>query len=106
MLFLLGDRLGGRSLQVVLNMRSHGSGRSAVFGRRPRVVGGNVNVRRGLRVFALGLKEARLQVNDVVTQLIILCLHLFETFIEDVELSNLILQRLDMSFLALSESPL
>ena len=67
---------------------------------------GDVDVRRWLWILALGLEEAGLEADDVVTQLVVLGLQSFETFSEAIEFPHLRLQGLDVPFFSLSERAL
>ena len=65
-----------------------------------------VNVTWRLRKIALGFDEARLQVDDIVSELVVLCLQRFVVFAQQGVVSNLLFEFLDMSFFALSEGAL
>lgn len=67
---------------------------------------GEVDIRRGLRVVALGLDEARLQVDDVLAQRVVLGLDGLVVVLEGVQLPHLLLELLDVSFLALAKGTL
>ena len=67
---------------------------------------GDVDVRRWLWILALGLEEAGLEADDVVTQLVVLGLQSFKTFSEAIEFPHLCLQGLDVPFFSLSERAL
>ena len=65
-----------------------------------------VDIAWGLREFTLRFEEARLEVDDVVTELVVLCLEGFEVFAQQVIIADLFLEFLNVTFLALSESSL
>ena len=65
-----------------------------------------VNVTRGLGKIALGFDEAGLEVDDVVTELVIFGLQGFVVFVQQIVVSDLLFEFLDVSFFALSESAL
>jgi hypothetical protein len=67
---------------------------------------GEVDIRRGLRVVALGLDETRLQVDDVLAQRVVLGLDGLVVVLEGVQLPHLLLELLDVSFLALAKGTL
>lgn len=67
---------------------------------------GEVDVGWWLRVVALRLDKTRLQMNDVLPQRIVLRLDGLEVVLQIVQLSDLLLQLLDISFLSLSECTL
>ena len=50
---------------------------------------GDVDVRWRLWIFALGLEKARLEADDVVTQLVVFRLQSFKTLSEAIELPHL-----------------
>lgn len=54
----------------------------------------------------LRLNQASLKVDDVITELEVLGLDGFEIVVQNVVVANLLLQLFDVTFLALSESPL
>ena len=65
-----------------------------------------VNVAWRLRIFTLGLDEAGLEIDDVVSQLVVLCLQCFVVFAQQAVVSNLLFEFLDVPFFALPEGPL
>lgn len=65
-----------------------------------------VDVRGGLREFAMGFDEARLEMNDIFAQRIILRLDGLVIILQRMQLSNLLFQFLDVSFFALAEGSL
>ena len=65
-----------------------------------------IDVTGRLRKFALGLDEAGLQVDDVVSQLVVLCLQRFVVFAQQFVVGNLFFEFLNVSFFPLSESAL
>ena len=65
-----------------------------------------VDVRGRLGEFALRLDEARLQVDDVLAQGVVLGLDGLVVVLEGVQLTHLLLKLLDVSFLALAECSL
>ena len=65
-----------------------------------------INVGRRLRKVSLGLDEARLEVDDVITELIILSLNGFVILIQQSIIADLLLKLLDVTFFALPESSL
>ena len=65
-----------------------------------------VDVGGRLRVFALGLDESRLEVDDVLAQRIIFGLDRLVIVLQRVQLPHLLLELLDVSFLALSKGSL
>ena len=65
-----------------------------------------VDVGWRLRIVALRLDEARLEMDDVLPQRIILRLDRFKIVLQIVQLSDLLLKLLDISFLSLSERTL
>lgn len=67
---------------------------------------GQVDVRGWLRVFALRLDESRLEVDNVLPQRVVLRLDRLVIVLQRVQLSNLLLELLDVSLLALSKCPL
>jgi hypothetical protein len=71
-----------------------------------RALQGEVDVGRRLRELAVGLDEARLQVDDVFAQRVVLGLDGLVVLLEGVELADLLLELLDVAFFALAEGPL
>lgn len=65
-----------------------------------------VDVRRRLRNFNLSFHESRLQVDDVLSQSVIFCFHVFVMLVRFSILADLLLQFLDITFLALTECSL
>ena len=65
-----------------------------------------IDVRRGLREFAMRLDEARLEMNDIFAQRVILRLNRLVVILQRMQLPNLLLEFLDISFFALSEGTL
>jgi len=65
-----------------------------------------VDVRWWLRVFALGLDEPRLEMNDVLAQRIVLRLDRLVIVLQSVQFPHLLLELLDVSLLALSKGSL
>jgi hypothetical protein len=74
--------------------------------RAMRALQGEVDVGRRLRELAVGLDEARLQVDDVFAQRVVLGLDGLVVLLEGVELADLLLELLDVAFFALAEGPL
>ena len=64
------------------------------------------NVGRRLGDFSLGLDEAGLKVDDVITELVILGLNGFVVLIQDSVVANLLFELLDVTFFALPECSL
>lgn len=65
-----------------------------------------VDVRRRLRGLDLSIQKSRLQVDDILPQRIILRFYVFVMLLQFIELSNLLLQFLDITFLSLTECSL
>lgn len=65
-----------------------------------------VDACRGGRDLALGLEEARLEVDDVVAELVVLCLQRLVQLAQLLELLDLVLELLDVLLLALAEGTL
>lgn len=59
-----------------------------------------------LRVLALGLDEPGLEVDDVLAQRIVLCLDSLVVILQIVQIPDLLLELLDISFLALTKGTL
>lgn len=59
-----------------------------------------------LRRFDLGVNEPGLQVNDVLSQRIVLSLEHLELLLHLTIVAHLLLELLDVAFLSLTESPL
>jgi len=104
------DGLCGRRLEVADRRRAHGRGRCGdLLLLMHRVRGAwvwQVDVRRRLRELALGFDEARLEVDDVVSQLVVFGLDGFVVFVQQVVVPHLLLELLDVSFFPLSERTL
>ena len=71
-----------------------------------RVRVAEVDVRWWLRVFALGLDEPRLKMNNVLAQRIVLRLDRLVIVLQSVQFPHLLLELLDVSLLALSKGSL
>lgn len=67
---------------------------------------GETDVGWWLRVLALGLEEAGLEVDDVFTQRVVLSLDGLVVLLQRVHLADLLLQLLDISLLALAKGTL
>ena len=65
-----------------------------------------INVGGWLGVFALGLEQAGLEADDVVTQLVIFLLNSFVAVVEGVVFPDLRFQALDVALFSLSEGSL
>ena len=65
-----------------------------------------IDVARGLREFALGFKEAGLEVNNVISQLVVLGLEGFKVFAQQIVIADLLFEFLNVTFFALSERSL
>lgn len=65
-----------------------------------------VDVVRSRWVVALGLDEARLQIDDVVAQLVVLGLDCLVVFVQEIVVADLLLEFLDMTLFALAEGSL
>lgn len=65
-----------------------------------------VNAWRWLRKISLRLDEARLKVDDVVTELIVLGLNGFVVVVEDSVVANLLFKLFDVTFFPLSKCSL
>ncbi len=72
----------------------------------PRVRVAQVDVGGRLWVFALGLDESGLEVDNIFAQRVVLRLYRLVIVLQGVELPNLLLELLDVSFLALSKGSL
>jgi hypothetical protein len=67
---------------------------------------GQVDVGWWLREFTLGFDESRLEVDDVVSQLVVLRLDGLVVLVQQGVVADLLLQLLDVSLLALPEGSL
>lgn len=65
-----------------------------------------VDIWWGLRIFALRFDEARLKVDDILAQRIVLRLNRLVIVLQRVKISNLLLELLNISFFTLSEGSL
>ena len=74
------------------------------WSRRRRMV--QVYVRRWLGEFALRLDEAGLEADNVVAELVVLCLDGFIAIIKGIVFADLLFQALDVTLFALSERSL
>ena len=63
-------------------------------------------IRGGLWKFALRFDEARLEVDDIIAQLVVFCLNGFVALTEEVIVLNLLFQFLDVSLFPLSKRTL
>lgn len=77
-------------------------------GRRRRGRRGlrEVDVGRGRREFALGVKQSGLEVDDIFAERVVFGLHRLVRVLQVGEVANLLLQLLDVALLALSKSSL
>lgn len=105
------DGLCGGRLKVADGRGAHGRGgcRDLLLLLVHRVRGPwirEINVRRRLRELTLRLDEARLEVDDVVSQLVVFGLDGFVVFVQQVVVPHLLLELLDVSFFALAERTL
>ena len=67
---------------------------------------GEVDVRGWLREVALRLDESRLEVDDVVSQLVVLGLDGLVVLVQQVVVADLLLELFDVAFFALAERSL
>ena len=122
----VGDRLRGAGLQLAQRRAGHRGGGGGdlvlvrvllllleveVVVRAPRRRGarhrlGQVDVAGRLGEVALGLDEARLQVDDVVAELVVLRLDGLVVLVQQVVVAHLLLEFLDVAFFALAERSL
>ena len=106
----VGDGLGGAGLQLAHGGTGHRSGGCGgtvvqVVVRAPaRLL--QRDVARRLGEVALGFDEARLQVDDVVAQLVVLGLDGLVVLVQQVVVADLLLEFLDVAFFALPEGAL
>lgn len=71
-----------------------------------RVVQDGADARGGLRVLALGLEEAALQLQDVVAQGVVFVLDDFVIVLEGVQFADLLFELFNVAFFALAEGAL
>ena len=88
-------------LRVGLGRRRLGHGLAGCFARAREV-----DACRGGWDLALGLEEARLEVDDVVAELVVLRLQRLVQLAQLLELLDLVFELLDVLFLALAEGTL
>ena len=67
---------------------------------------GQIHARGRRRHLALGLEQARLEVDDVVAQLVVLCLQTLVHLAQVLELLDLVFELLDVFLFALAECAL
>ncbi len=65
-----------------------------------------VDIGRWLGVFALRLDEPRLEMDDILAQRIVLGLDLLVALLQRVQIAHLLLELLNIPFLALTKCPL
>lgn len=70
----------------------------------PRIT--KIDLRRWLRILTLRLDEARLEIDDIVAELIIFCLDSLVALLERVVVTDLLLELLDVALFALAEGAL
>jgi hypothetical protein len=66
----------------------------------------SVHVAGWRRHLALRLQESRLEIDDVVAELVVLGLHRLEVFAQDLVVAHLFLELLDIALLSLSKCSL
>jgi hypothetical protein len=78
-----------------------------LLGMLPCVAGmQTINVGRWLREVSLGFDQARLEIDDVVAELVVLGLDGFVVLVQESIVTDLLLEFLDISFFPLSEGSL